>query len=390
MQCSDNINGFVELEKNNIISLLEKLVSIDSGSDNFSGIMEVAKVIAIELEALGFKNTFYEFEQAGPNLVSEVKGESEKSIILLGHMDTVFNPNAQEFNPFRKENGKLYGPGVLDMKGGIVQIINALKVLQYFKKHNYGIKIILVGDEESGHPHSNALDLFKNEGQKALCVFCCESGRTNNQIVLERKGVGTLTLDVQGRSAHPGNELASGRNAVAELSRQIVQINSLYTDPQADPTASIGIIEGGTAVNVVPDRAKGIFDVRFTQDKSLKDFVEFVNDLSAKPHKDKLKTEVRYINEYPPMVKTEKSEKLLHFVSHISEKNGFGLLKGIAVGGGADSTFFSASGIPTICSFGPVGKNAHTHDEFIYEKDFFERIVLLADCLINIDQAAFD
>ncbi len=387
---SDTIFDFVEHEKNRTFSLLEKLVLIDSGSQNITGIMQVAKIIATELEELGFKNTLYEFKQAGPNLVSEIQGESEQHIILLGHMDTVFDSNAQKKNPFRKENGKIYGPGVLDMKGGIVQIISALKVLQHFKKQKYGIKIILVGDEESGHPNSNALELFNNGAQNALCVFCCESGRTNNQIVLERKGVGSLTLEVWGRSAHSGNELAEGRNAVAELSRLIVKIDSLYTEPQTDLTASIGIIEGGTAVNVVPDRAKGIFDIRFTQDKPLEDFVEHVNYIAARPHKDNLKTEVSFLKEYPPMVKTIKSEKLLHFVSHVSEKNGFGVLKGISVGGGADSTFFSALGIPTICSFGPVGKNAHTYDEFIYENNFFERIVLLSDCLINIDQAFFD
>lgn len=387
---SDSIIDFVEREKNSIISLLEKLVLIDSGSQNIAGIMQVAEIIAAELGELGFENSLYEFKQAGPNLVSKRQGESEPFIILLGHMDTVFDSNAQKKNPFRKENGKIYGPGALDMKGGIVQIVYALKVLKHFKKHKYGIKVILVGDEESGHPNSNALELFNNEAREALCVFCCEFGRTNNQIVLERKGVGTLTLEVWGRSAHSGNELAAGRNAVAELSRQIVKIDSLYTDPQAEITASIDIIEGGTAVNVVPDRAKGIFDIRFSQDKSLEDFVEHVKIIAAKPHKDNLKTEVSYHKEYPPMVKSDKSIKLLHFVSHLSEKNGFGVLKGISVGGGADSTFFSALGIPTICSFGPVGENAHTYDEFIYEKDFFERIVLLADCLINIDQAVFD
>ncbi len=387
MLSSDQVKDFIEFEKNNIISLLKELVLIDSGSHNFSGIMDVAKVVITELEALGFNNTVYEFQQAGPNLVSEIKGESNKSIILLGHMDTVFDSNAQDLNPFRKESGKIYGPGVLDMKGGIVQIINAVKALLYLNKQKYGIKIILVGDEESGHLHSNALDLFKAESQDALAVFCCESGRTNNQIVLERKGVGTLTVEVKGRSAHPGNELAAGRNAIAELSRQIVKIHSQYTDPQADLTASIGIIEGGTTVNVVPDRAKGIFDIRFKQDKSLKDFLKFTNDLAAQPHQDNLETETIYINEYPPMAKTAESEKLLHFVSHLSKNNGFGALKAIAVGGGADSTFFSASGIPTVCSFGPVGKNAHTYDEFIYEKDFFDRIILLADCLLNIDLA---
>ena len=386
----DLLRNQIDTAQNEMTALLEKLVRIDSGSHNVEGVMKVASVVKEELDKLEFHTELVECNDAGPILMGENKGVNEKNVILLGHMDTVFDETAQVKNPYRRENGRILGPGVLDMKSGIVQIIYALKLLKVLDKLEYGIKIILVGDEEVGHINSSALQIFEKEAKDSYCVFCCEFGRPDNQIVLERKGVGTMTLDVQGRAAHAGNELASGRNAVVELSRLIMEIDNLYTDPEADLTASIGIIEGGTAVNVVPDRAKGIFDVRFTHESSLDKLIQNVEEMTKNPHKDYLTTDLGYIKEYPPMMKTNSSEQFLHFVSERSEKLGFGRLKPVSVGGGADSSFFSALNVPTLCSFGPVGQNAHTLDEFIIEESLYVRTLLLADCLAHIKELDFE
>ncbi len=380
---------FVDAEKANMVVLLKKMVSIESGSYNLKGLKEMAEITGDELTKLDFKIKTFEFENAGPTIVGVKEGENPGYIILLGHMDTVFKDGTVEKNPFRIEDGRMYGPGVLDMKGGIVQIIYALQFLQRIKWQKYGIKVILVGDEESGHLDSNALEIFTREAENALCVFCCESGRISNEMVVERKGVGLLVLDVLGRSAHAGNDLVSGRNAAVELARLILLIDGLYTDPSAGLTASIGLVEAGTAVNVVPDKAKGIFDIRFNKKGSFETFVEYVNKITAEPHKDHIKTEVYHNIEYPPMVKTPQSDRLLQFVSRQSAKNGYGQLRGISVGGGADSTFFSALNIPTICSFGPIGEFAHTLKEYVMEEDFYKRTVLLADCLFNMDESIF-
>ncbi len=378
----------VKKNEEEMISLLKKLVLINSGSHDIAGVSEVAALIKAELDKLGFQTNLTEYEKAGPILVSEKKAGPGKDIILLGHTDTVFDEDAQQKNPFRIEDGKIYGPGVLDMKGGIVQIIFALKALSSLDIGR-NVKIILVGDEETGHPDSNALEIFEREAKNALCVFCCEFGRTDNRIVVERRGVGMLTIVVRGRAAHAGNELGAGRNAIAGLSRLITGIDKLYTDPEADLTASIGLVEGGGAVNVVPDRAKGVFDVRFTSEKALDSFNAYVEEVTRKAHRHDLKIEYSFVKEYPPMVKTDRSERLFQFASGRSEKNGFGKFKSIAVGGGADSAFLSALNIPTLCSFGPAGQNAHTYDEFIYKKDLFERTALLADCIFSIDSSVF-
>lgn len=381
--------AFVDNEKANMVALLKKMVSIESGSYNLKGLNEMAQITRDELVKLDFKVKTFEFENAGPTVVAEKEGENPGYIVLLGHMDTVFKDGTVEKNPFRIEDGRMYGPGVLDMKGGIVQIIYALKFLQKQNWQKNGLKVILVGDEETGHLDSEALEIFKREAKNALCVFCCESGRINNELVVERKGVGLLVLDVKGRAAHAGNDLANGRNAAVELARLIVSIDKLYTDPGAGLTASIGLVEAGTASNVVPDKAKGIFDIRFNNEGYFNVFVEYVNKIIQKPYKDHIKTEANHKIEYPPMVKTPQSEKLLQFVSRKSEENGYGQLQGISVGGGADSTFFSALNIPTLCSFGPVGEYAHTLKEYVIEEDLYKRTVLLADCLLKMDESIF-
>lgn len=378
----------VKKNEEEMISMLRQLVLVNSGSNDIAGVGEVAALIKAELDGLGFQTNLTGFEKAGPILVGEKKAGPGKDIILLGHTDTVFDQDAQEKNPFRMEDGKIYGPGVLDMKGGIVQAIFALKVLSSLKIDR-NVKIILVGDEETGHPESNALEIFEKESKNALCVFCCEFGRTGNRIVLERRGVGMLTVDVRGRAAHAGNDLGAGRNAIAGLSRLITAIDSNYTDPGADLTASVGFVEGGGAVNVVPDRAKAVFDLRFTSDEALDSFTAYVEEISRNARLHGIKVEYSLRREYPPMMKTDQSEKLFQFVSERSEKNGFGKLTGITVGGGADSAFLSALNVPTLCSLGPAGENAHTYDEFIYKEDLIKRTALLADCIRSIDVAVF-
>lgn len=374
------------MEQEGMLSMLEEMVSINSGTHNVKGVKRLAEYVLAELNSLGFETSMFCFEKAGPILVSENKGKLDSYIILLGHMDTVFDDSAQLKNPFRIEENRIYGPGVADMKSGIVQIIYALKALQSYGKFKYGIKVILVGDEETGHPYSNAIEIFQKESLKALSVLCCETGRADNQFVLARKGVATLTINVCGKSAHPGNDLATGRNAISALSKLIVKIDSLYADPEAELTASIGLLRGGTAANVVPDSATAEYDVRFTSGAGFDRFVESIDALVRKVHHDGITTDLKYRKEYPPMIRTVQSEKLLRFVSSRSEKNGFGKLTGISAGGGADSAYFSAMGAPTICSFGPVGRFSHTDKEFIDKNSFFERTMLLIDCLLTLQE----
>ncbi len=383
-----DLKQYVYDQAENMITLLEKLVEVESGSQNIAGVNKVNALVEEELEKLGFTTRSYNFEQAGSTLVGEKKGRMDYDLIILGHSDTVFQDGTLAKKPFRKENGKIFGPGVLDMKGGLVQALFAFKVLQLMGWDKYNLKIIVAGDEETGHRNSTAIDIFKTEAQKALCVFCCEIGKLDNKIVMNRKGVGELSIKVNGRASHAGNALLEGRNAAAELARVIDDVNCLYTNPEHGLTASVGYIEAGSlAVNIVPDKAAAIFDIRYRTEEAFKSFLEYLHNKLDNPPIEGFSSEIDYHLEYPPMVTTKDSERLFNYISSISERIGYGRLEAVTAGGGADSTFFSSMNVPTVCSFGPVGQHAHSLDEYIIEDELYKRTVLLAECLLSMDES---
>lgn len=360
---------------------LEKLVNIDSGSEDREGILRVSEEVTSELQKLGFKVEQTFFDHAGPCLVARKPGKSEgPEIVLLGHMDTVFPKGTVEKRPYTEKEGKAFGPGVLDMKGGISQIVFALKALTEQGVSTEGIRVLLVGDEEVGHLYSDAVQIMKEQSEGAAYNFCCESGRTSRAFVTGRKGVGSAYYEVFGKAAHSGNDILAGRNAILEISHQILRLNQ-FNEDDLTFTLSAGVIQGGTAINVVPDYAKVEIDLRFTD----KEKFNYFERESKKILEDKLIPETHYkyqVNmEYQTMSHDENTEKILAVVAQGMENLSLGKPESLSVGGGADSSFLAGWGIPSICAFGPCGGSAHTEDEYIELKSLEERTQLLAECI---------
>lgn len=362
---------------------LEALVNIDSGSSDISGIEKVAEAVKNELKELGFTVHLFPFEKAGTYLMAEKEsGEKKKKTILLGHMDTVFEKGTVAERFYREEGEYAYGPGILDMKGGISQIIYALKGLGEAGESLDHIRVILVGDEEVGHLQSEAVTLMKEHSRDADFVFCCESGRMDGKYVTERKGVASAVLEVFGKSAHSGNDFSSGRNAILEIADKLIKI-SQWNEPDLSLTISPGIIKGGTVINAVPDYARAEIDIRFTDPEKLEHF--FLESKETMQNSYIEDTQVNYspIVEYQTMGHDENTEKILKLVNGVLKKLEKPPLETCGVGGGADSSFFSRWGIPTICAFGPQGQGNHTTEECILLGSLVERTRLLAECLIR-------
>lgn len=362
---------------------LERLVNTDSGSADIFGIDEVAQIVRKELENLGFTVNLYSFEKAGTYLMAEKEaGKSEKKTILLGHMDTVFEKGTANQRPYRESGEFAYGPGVLDMKGGICQMIYALKALKEAGECLDHIRIILVGDEEVGHLESDAVALMKEHSQDAAFVFCCESGRLDGKCVTGRKGVASAILEVFGKSAHSGNDFTSGRNAILELADKLMRLNK-WNEPDLSLTISPGVITGGTVINAVPDYARAEIDIRFTNPEKLEQFFSESKEAMAEKYIPDTRINYRPVVEYQTMVHDENTEKILNIVNGVLHEQGKPPLETCSVGGGADSSFFSRWGIPAICAFGPRGQGNHTVDECIHLGSLVERTHLLAECLIR-------
>lgn len=377
-EVSDHINNSAAEQ----LALLETLVNIDSGSEDVEGINAVADIVEKRLSALGLHVKRHSYEHAGDCLVAAGHG-TEKKIVLLGHMDTVFEKGECAKRPYTVKDGKAYGPGVLDMKGGIAQIIYALESLQACGVSLDRIQVALVGDEEVGHEHSNAVEIFEELSRDASYVFCCESGRLNNVFVTERKGVAQLHLEAHGVAAHSGNDYSLGRSAISELCRKIIRLEE-FTEPDLSLTVSAGRISGGGAVNIIPDYADALFDIRIKDFEKYKSFENALPELMKDVKHPEISCKYTLRLEYPSMLHSDKSEEIMAIVAKASERENLPMPKVLAVGGGADSSFFAMHNIPTVCAFGPYGEYNHRKDEYIITASLAERTRLLAACIQEI------
>ena len=195
-------------------------------------------------------------------LVAEYGNENQPFVVLTGHMDTVFADGTAEARPFHVNNGKVTGPGVLDMKGGLTILLYAVKFLVESGYDKYRLKIILAGDEEVAHTHSHAVEDYKEEAKGAVMGFNLETGFVDHSVVIERKGCAQFMFGVDGVGAHAGNNPEDGRSAVEELAHKILDIQK-ETDWNEGTTVNCGVIGGGTVANAVPEHAWCKVDVRF-------------------------------------------------------------------------------------------------------------------------------
>ena len=373
------------IEKNfeSQLRFLEQVVEIDSGSSNIKGVNTVSEIIKQEFIELGFAVTLIPYEKAGNCLIADFKND-ERKIVLLGHMDTVFPDGTAKKRPFTIVEGKAYGPGVLDMKGGISQIVFALKALKEQGVLLNRIQVLLVGDEEVGHEYSDVVEVIKELSKTTDYVFCCESGRIDGKLVTGRKGVAGLTFKTYGKSAHAGNEYSKGINAITELAHKIVSIQS-FTEPNLSLTINPGYVSGGGAINIVPEFAEAGFDIRIEDLDRYSKFEEALKVLCVKTDIPGTRCDYTLRLEYPPMNHNEHTNKMLDLVNRVCKDKGYPLTEVCAVGGGADSSFFAQFGVPVLCGFGPKGEYNHTAEEYILIDGLKERTSFLAECIKHIE-----
>lgn len=262
MRTLEEIFQSIDQAKPAMMETWKSLVDRDCGSGNKAGVDSVGQDIRRFLEPLGFKVRFHEYEKAGNMLVAEYGDMTKPFVILTGHMDTVFADGTAAERPFTVQDGRVTGPGVLDMKGGITVMLYAVKTLLESGWNRYPLKIILAGDEEVGHGWSDAAQDYRKEARGALMAFNYETGFIDNGIVLERKGCAQYRFDFHGVGAHAGNNPEDGRSAVKELCHKALDMEAL-TDMTEGTTVNVGVIAGGTVPNAIPENAWCRVDVRF-------------------------------------------------------------------------------------------------------------------------------
>lgn len=383
MRTLEEIFQSIDQAKPAMMDTWKSLVNRDCGSGNKAGVDSVGQDIRRFLEPLGFMVRFHEYEKAGNMLVAEYGDMTKPFVILTGHMDTVFADGTAAERPFTVQDGRVTGPGVLDMKGGITVMLYAVKTLLESGWDRYHLKIILAGDEEVGHGWSDAAQDYRKEARGALMAFNYETGFIDNGIVLERKGCAQYRFDFHGVGAHAGNNPEDGRSAVKELCHKALDMEAL-TDMAEGTTVNVGVIAGGTVPNAIPENAWCRVDVRFRTMAGIERVEKALKEITDKVYIDQVQTTCRCEVKMGAMERLASSEALFGKANQIAREAGLPEMKAIAVGGGSDSAYITAEGVPALCAMGVKGQFNHTVREWAEESSLTERAKLSAALLMKL------
>ena len=260
----------------------ETLVNLDSGTYNQDGVNQVGDRLQEVLERIGYDFMAYPQEELGTHRVGVKKGKGQGRLLLVGHLDTVFGDEEASKRPFKIEGGRAYGPGVHDMKGGLVVMSAACEALHAVGYDHYeSITILLNSDEEIGSPTSRTL--IEAVAKKSDCVFVFEPARTDRSLVTARKGVGMYAMEVEGRAAHAGADPQAGISAIEELAHKTIALHQL-NNYESGTTVNVGVFQGGSRSNVVAEKAKANIDVRVFSHEEAQRIDQALKDIAAIEH----------------------------------------------------------------------------------------------------------
>lgn len=356
-----------------MLSLLRTLVELESPSDNKEAVDRLGQHLAVEFEKLGGRIRFHQQKNAGNHLQIDFAGNG-KPILLLGHMDTVWDAGTLASMPFRVAKGRTYGPGTFDMKAGIVQAMYAIRALQERDgRMPRALTVLLVTDEEIGSHSSRRITEALAKKSAAVLVLEPAQGPAG-ALKTARKGVGGYEVKVIGREAHSGLDFAKGASAVLELARQLTVI-AKFTDLKRGITVNPGVIRGGTRTNVVAGEAVAEVDARVSR---LKDIPYLGRKFRAlRPFDRRCKLAISGGIGRPPMERSPQVVGLFTLAQRLARELGWELQEA-SVGGGSDGNFTAALGIPTLDGLGAVGEGAHARHESVVIAEMPRRAALLA------------
>lgn len=383
-----NIAEFIERNKAEILVFWETLVNMESASTDKEGVDRTARFLEEHLRKLGAETRIVEFEKGGDGLIAVFgKDRPGKPVAFMGHFDTVFPEGAATARPFRIEDGKAYGPGVLDMKGGVVVLSSVARFLEESGFSDRPVVVALAGDEETAHRYSSMGKVFSDEVRGCAAAFNFETGDRNSGLVVGRKGTAVFTLSVEGVSVHAGREPRKGRNAILEIAHKVIAIQALNENDEGI-TYNVGTIEGGVVPNAVPERAEIVVDVRYLSSSQLDVVSARMQKIADTTYLDGTKTTLSRTVGIPPMEKTPENERLFEFVRRKALELGQPEPWAEFSGGGSDSAFSVSAGVPTLDQMGVRGEWNHSEREYALVDSLFERIALVAECVMDLERFA--
>ena len=366
---------------------LEQLVNIDCGSYTPAGVNRVADFVAGALAELGATVERTPHTAApdeaplGDLVVGRIRGSGPR-LLLIGHMDTVFPEGTAAARPFRTDGHRALGPGVSDMKGGLLAGLHATAALLATGAEP-DVTFVANPDEEIGSPFSTPhIRALVASHDVALVLECA---RANGDIVTARKGIADYEIMLTGRAAHAGVEPEKGRSAILEAARQVVALHRL-NGRWPSVTVNAGVIACGTRPNVVAEACRIELDLRAASAQAFALAEAEVTRLVENPTTEGVGTALRRVAHHPPMERTPAAASLAALAASIAAELGF-TLRDAATGGASDANTTSAAGLPTLDGLGPIGGDDHSVDEWLDLDSVVPRTTLLAALMARIGEA---
>jgi len=369
----------VESFQDDLLTLLDKIVAINSYSYNIQGVAQVARELSRSLPSpLNLESSKSSHDEVvwicrhGP--------PDELPVLLVGHLDTVFPPGS--FDSGVVAHGPhLLGPGIADMKGGVVVIWGALWVLDRLGfLPRISLILALNGDEEIGSPSSaQKLGELARTCRLGL-VFEC--GGPEGSVVTSRRGLDRYRLEIHGEAGHSGTHQGAKESAVVELAQQILKLEAL-NDPKSGISLNVGRVKGGTAVNIIPAEAEAELEVRFFKEQKGDEIEKRIRTMVGSTPQSKLKNILTKRHGRPAMACTPAISHLYQAAARIAKKIDLELPEE-ARGGASDANFLAATNLPTLDGLGPVGEMDHSKNERILKNSLFQRVELLVHLLWDL------
>lgn len=377
---SQNLFDYFSARQSEILNLIRRIVEIESPSYDVEGSRAVVELLASEAAKFPFVDSIEKipFEDRGEHLIVRAfSRKDEKPALLLGHTDTVHPRGSLQERPWREENGRIFAPGIFDMKTGAALMFEVLRAFADLNlKPANPLTILLSCDEETGSETGREF-VEREAGNAAFCLVCEPSA--NGAVKTGRKGTGYYLLKAHGVASHAGLDPEKGASAVLELARQTLKIHEL-NNSAIGTTANVTTVKGGTTSNVIPAEAECEIDVRFTSLAEAERIDREIKNL--KPFNERVGLEIEGDINRPPMERTEKTVRLFGKAREIAASFGYEL-KETQVGGASDGNFVSALGVPVLDGLGVAGDGAHAVHEHIIAADVPKRAALIAGLLLS-------
>jgi glutamate carboxypeptidase len=358
---------------------LEKLVNIESGSHNISGTKNMVDYIIDLLSPHGFNIEInYPDNNFGPCLLVN-NGKPPYDILILAHSDTAYNETITKDWKFTADDKKAYGPGIGDMKSGLLMACFALIEL---KRNNRLPKVCLAVNSSEEIGSAKIKKWVIRQADRSKCSLVMEMGRSCGSYVMNRKGWTDLKIDFKGEAMHSSHYPKYGKNAIIEASKWIVELAKLNS-LDLGTTVSPGLISGGCAVNTIAENASVEINLRYSSNDEKNKILDYINDLKIQSEKLGFQISVDVVTTTYPLVANKKAEKIASLMNDIGIKEGINLTwKNTS--GGSDGNYAAEAGIPIIDALGPVGEFAHTYKEFIYLDSIVPRYRMLINLIKTI------